>query len=179
MTEGPPAGLRVTVVICAYTERRWAELSRAIASVRGQSRPVDQLVVVVDHDEALLDRVRAELPATRALANTEEPGLSGARNTGVAAAAATSSPSSTTTPSRSRTGSSACSSATRTRKSGRRRHVRRGLARNRRTGSAASSTGWSAAATGASPRSAPVRNVIGANMSFRRDVLAARGGFDA
>jgi cellulose synthase/poly-beta-1,6-N-acetylglucosamine synthase-like glycosyltransferase len=73
----------LSVVICCYTEQRWDALCRAIASILAQTRVVDQIVIVVDHQSALLDRVRDEFPDVTALANEFERGLSGARNTGV------------------------------------------------------------------------------------------------
>jgi glycosyltransferase involved in cell wall biosynthesis len=77
--------IRVSVVICAYTELRWGQLQRAVDSVRAQSKPAHEVLVVVDHNDALLRRATAELDA-RVLRNGDVQGLSGARNTGVAAA---------------------------------------------------------------------------------------------
>lgn len=76
----------ISVVICAYTEERWPELGAAVRSVQKQSRPPGQIIVVVDHNPALLARARRELPGVLAIANHETPGLGGARNSGVAAA---------------------------------------------------------------------------------------------
>jgi GT2 family glycosyltransferase len=77
----------VTVVICAYTERRWQSLLQATHSLRAQRRLPDQCVVVIDHNEQLLRRARTSLPDdVEVLANEERQGLSGARNTGVRAA---------------------------------------------------------------------------------------------
>lgn len=75
-----------SVVICAYTEARWDDLQAAVASVRQQSLPPGEIIVVIDHNDAMLQRTRAEIPDVVALANRETRGLSGARNTGVAAA---------------------------------------------------------------------------------------------
>jgi len=74
----------VTVVICAYTERRWDSLVDAIGSMRLQRRRPDELIVVIDHNEALLRRARSTFPSdVEVLANAQVAGLSGARNTGV------------------------------------------------------------------------------------------------
>jgi glycosyltransferase involved in cell wall biosynthesis len=73
----------VTVVICTYTERRWAELCAGVRAVQSQLRPGDVLVVVVDHAPEVLARAGAELAGCRVVANTHGQGLSGARNTGV------------------------------------------------------------------------------------------------
>lgn len=80
----------VTVVICAYTMRRWDEIVLAVRSVEAQQRSgllgaVD-LVLVLDHDDELLVRASDRWPDHTVVANTGARGLSGARNTGVALA---------------------------------------------------------------------------------------------
>ncbi len=55
-----------------------------------QGRRPDQLIVVIDHNEELLRRVRSTFSSdVLVFANTEVTGLSGARNTGVRVATAT------------------------------------------------------------------------------------------
>jgi GT2 family glycosyltransferase len=78
----------VSVVVCTYTEDRFDDLSRAIDSLLGQSLPPAEVVVVVDHNPALLERVRRTwaTPRLTAVGNTGPKGLSGARNTGLASA---------------------------------------------------------------------------------------------
>ncbi|MFB1042472.1 glycosyltransferase family 2 protein [Streptomyces chrestomyceticus] len=82
--------VRVSVVVCAYTEDRWDDILAAVASVHGQSHPAHELLLVVDHNPALLDRLRERFaspgPAdpVRVLANAGPRGLSAGRNTGVA-----------------------------------------------------------------------------------------------
>ncbi|MFJ9433091.1 glycosyltransferase family 2 protein [Streptomyces sp. NPDC101490] len=80
-----------SVVICAYTEDRWEDTLAAVASVRDQSLPPLEILLVVDHNERLLSRLTEEYarrPAegVRVLANTGPRGLSAGRNTGIAAA---------------------------------------------------------------------------------------------
>jgi glycosyltransferase involved in cell wall biosynthesis len=75
--------LRVAVVICAYTERRWALLLGAINSVLHQELRPDQVVLVIDHNPTLLQRASATYPQLTVVANNGPRGLSGARNTGV------------------------------------------------------------------------------------------------
>ena len=75
----------VSVVICCYTEHRWAELQQACASVQAQLEPGDELTVVVDHNSALLERAAARLTGVRVLASEGSRGLSAARNTGIEA----------------------------------------------------------------------------------------------
>jgi GT2 family glycosyltransferase len=71
-----------TVVIPTHSATRWQSLTRTIASVRAQEHAPAGTIVVVDHNQDLLDRVRAELPDVTALANRYERGASGNRNTG-------------------------------------------------------------------------------------------------
>lgn len=69
--------------MCAYTEARWTVLGDALASVLAQVPAPLEVIVVIDHDDALLARVREAFPAVEALANADVQGLSGARNTGI------------------------------------------------------------------------------------------------
>src|SRR5579871_1874691 len=80
------SGLSISVVICAYTEKRWDDLVRAVESLHAQETPPHQVVVVVDHNPQLLDRVTAQLSGVTAVENSEPRGLSGARNSGIAVA---------------------------------------------------------------------------------------------
>jgi glycosyltransferase involved in cell wall biosynthesis len=75
----------VTVVICAYTQDRWAQIVAAVRSVRVQTTPPEQVVLVIDHNDELLQRATAAFPDVTVLPNAGPRGLSGARNTGIAA----------------------------------------------------------------------------------------------
>ncbi|MGW1890983.1 glycosyltransferase family 2 protein [Streptomyces sp. NPDC002004] len=88
--DGEPGGPGISVVICAYTEDRWEDILAAVSSVRAQSLPALETLVVVDHNPALLDRLAKEYKETqgvRVLANAGPRGLSAGRNTGIAASA--------------------------------------------------------------------------------------------
>jgi O-antigen biosynthesis protein len=76
----------VSVVICAYTARRWEALTEAVASVQAQTQPPLETIVVVDHNPELLERAAAGFRHVTVVANAGARGLSGARNTGVAQA---------------------------------------------------------------------------------------------
>jgi glucosyl-dolichyl phosphate glucuronosyltransferase len=78
--------VNISVVICAYTEDRWDDVLAAVASVRVQSRPAHEIIVVVDHNPALLGRLRPAVPDVKVIPNSGPRGLSGGKNTGVAAA---------------------------------------------------------------------------------------------
>src|SRR4051794_6380746 len=82
-----PAAPSVSVIICAYTDRRWPVLVDAVGSALEQVPSPLEVVLVIDHNDALAARARAELDErVRVVANAEQQGLSGARNTGVALA---------------------------------------------------------------------------------------------
>jgi Glycosyl transferase family 2 len=84
--DGALTQLTVSVVICAYTEDRWDQLVDAVASVRSQSIPVADIVLVIDYSPELQARAARELDGVTVSANRYAKGLSGARNTGIAAA---------------------------------------------------------------------------------------------
>lgn len=71
------------VVVCCYTEQRWEDTLRAVRSAQAQQPPPRELIVVVDHNPDLQARLSAALPGVMVVANHNQQGLSGARNTGV------------------------------------------------------------------------------------------------
>jgi O-antigen biosynthesis protein len=75
----------VSVVICAYTVQRWEELRLAVSSVLAQELPPAEVFVVIDHNEELLVRATAALEGVKVMPSSGPKGLSGARNTGVEA----------------------------------------------------------------------------------------------
>lgn len=84
----PVAERTVAVVVCAYTMDRWVDVVEAYESLVKQSRPADEIVLVIDHNDALLDALRITFPLAKIIPNTGPQGLSGARNTGVDATTA-------------------------------------------------------------------------------------------
>jgi GT2 family glycosyltransferase len=78
--------LAISVVIRCYTEARWEQLKAAVRSAQTQSHTPHQVIVVVDHNEALEERVRWELSGITVVPNGRPRGSAGAWNSGVAAA---------------------------------------------------------------------------------------------
>lgn len=179
----PPApALTVSVIICTYTAERWADVVRAVESVRAQTLPPAEIILVVDHNDELAQRSRAAFPGVRVLRNAEARGLSGARNTGIRAAAgdviafldddAAAGPTWLATmiahyddPMVHGVGGSATA-------------VWTGGPRPRWL---PAEFDWVVGCSyvGQPTRTAPVRNLVGCNMSFRREVFDRVGGFSS
>jgi hypothetical protein len=76
----------VSVIVCGYTEDRWDDLSRAVRSIREQTEPAREIILVIDHCPGLLRRARADLAGVSVVPNRLAKGLAGGRNTGLAEA---------------------------------------------------------------------------------------------
>ncbi|OIJ67796.1 glycosyltransferase family 2 protein [Streptomyces mangrovisoli] len=169
----------LSVVVCAYTLDRWEDLRAAIGSVLVQDPPADEVVLVVDHNEALLERARRELHGVLVVPNQRRRGLSGGRNTGVAV---------------SRADVVAFLDDDATAEPGWTDRLLAPYADPRVVGVGGFVRPWWATGRpvwfppefdwvvgcsyrGQPGRAARVRNFIGANMSFRRSELVAVGGF--
>ena len=79
----------ISVIICAFTEERWDATVAAIQSAHQQTLPPVEVILVIDHNPALLARARANISGIIAIENSEPKGLSGARNSGIAIAQGT------------------------------------------------------------------------------------------
>ncbi len=90
MTESTPAsGADVTAVVCCFTEDRWGDVLDAVDGLDAQTEPPAAVLIVVDYNETLKQRLLAEYAGRADLSvvhNTGPQGLSGARNTAIAAA---------------------------------------------------------------------------------------------
>jgi GT2 family glycosyltransferase len=75
----------LSVVIAAFTEKRWSDLVDAVASVKKQSLPAKEIIIAVDHNPSLLRRITTEISDVIAIPNKFARGAPGARNSGVAA----------------------------------------------------------------------------------------------
>jgi glycosyltransferase involved in cell wall biosynthesis len=72
----------VSVIVCAYTEKRWEEMIASIASAVRQPEATE-VIVVIDHNPELLRRTRRAWNGLTVVPNRFQQGLSGARNTGI------------------------------------------------------------------------------------------------
>ena len=78
-----------SVVICAFADEREKLTIRAVEAVLAQQPAPAEVIVVVDHNEALGDQLRGRLPESVIVAaNSGDKGLSSARNTAIALAQA-------------------------------------------------------------------------------------------
>ena len=73
----------ISAILCAYTEDRWGLLKEAVRSIRAQTSPPDEIILVIDHNPALFARSKSEFPDLIVAENAFSQGLSGARNTGI------------------------------------------------------------------------------------------------
>lgn len=83
--------LRLSVVVCVFPTANRRIVRRTCDAVLDQLGPDDELLVVVDYSPELRTMLSADFDAkghhrARVIANRESPGLSGARNSGVVAA---------------------------------------------------------------------------------------------
>jgi glycosyltransferase involved in cell wall biosynthesis len=78
-----------SVVLCAYTEARWDDLVEAVVSVQRQTLIPHEIIVAVDHNPRLFARIQRHLPGVVVVENREARGLSGTRNSGLAVAGGT------------------------------------------------------------------------------------------
>lgn len=81
----PVIATGLSVVVCCYTAARRTQVLRVVESALDQIAAAgDEVIVVVDHNDDLLEDLSTALPQSIILIpNTFERGLSGARNTGV------------------------------------------------------------------------------------------------
>lgn len=79
--------VKVSVVICAYTMERLNDLCEAVQSLREQTLKPFEIIVAIDHNDELYDRLKITLPATtKIIKNQDTPGVSVTRNVGILAA---------------------------------------------------------------------------------------------
>ena len=77
MTDPPRDLPRATVVVCVYTEKRWDDILAAVDSVQAQDVPATEILVVVDHNTALLEKARDVLGPRGVRVNGLLPGRIG------------------------------------------------------------------------------------------------------
>ena len=76
--------MNISVVVCAYNEKRWDTLVEGIISIQGQHFAPYEIIVVIDNNATLAQRVRAQFQEIVVLENHGPRGLSHARNLGIA-----------------------------------------------------------------------------------------------
>ena len=74
----------VSIIVCSYTEQRWVQLQNCIESARNQTLPAHEIILVIDHNDALLARAQATFTDLLVIPNLNQQSLSGARNIGIA-----------------------------------------------------------------------------------------------
>ncbi|MBS1878054.1 MAG: glycosyltransferase [Actinobacteria bacterium] len=84
----PSSAPPISVVICAYTPERLPSMREAVAALEAGTIAPAQIVIAIDHSPEVLASARELWPAHTVVENDGPRGLSGARNSGVAAATA-------------------------------------------------------------------------------------------
>ncbi|WP_168929560.1 glycosyltransferase family 2 protein [Nocardioides sp. GY 10127] len=80
--QGSPPSPSVGALVCTHDARRLELVAAAVASVRAQTRPPEELLVVVDGDDHLTALVAARLPGERVEGLGRNQGVSVARTEG-------------------------------------------------------------------------------------------------
>lgn len=78
--------MEISVVIRTFTQARWDLFVAAVESVQQQTLPPGQIVVVVDNNPALLERAASQFPKITVVDNHQPRGSSGALTSGAMAA---------------------------------------------------------------------------------------------
>jgi glycosyltransferase involved in cell wall biosynthesis len=73
----------VSVIVCAYTLRRWEALREGIASIARQTQPPFETILVIDHNPELLEQARVTFPGVRVVSSDVQRGVSSSRNTAI------------------------------------------------------------------------------------------------
>jgi len=74
----------VSVIICCYTDERFNDILEAVASVRRQVRPPEEIILAVDNNRGLFQRLRGAMDSSvRVILHEGARGLSATRNAGV------------------------------------------------------------------------------------------------
>lgn len=86
-TSAVNSSVAISTVVCAYTDERGELLDGSIESILAQLGPRDELIVAIDYNDELFERVSEKYSGSRAkvIPNRNERGLCGARNAGVEA----------------------------------------------------------------------------------------------
>lgn len=172
--------LSASVVVCAYTEERWTDVLAAIGSLQAQTVPPDEVIVAIDHNDRMLTRAERELADVRVVPNHGRRGLSGARNSAIALVR---SPVVAFLDDDAVAEPDWLARLLEPYRDERVLAVGGGVLPRWTTGRPRAfpeEFDWVVGCTyrGLRVDAGPVRNIIGANMSFRREILEAAGGFD-
>jgi len=73
----------ISAIICAYSDERWNDLVDSVTSICSQTLPVDEIIIVIDHNPRMFEHAKKGLKNVRVVENVNERGASGARNTAI------------------------------------------------------------------------------------------------
>jgi glycosyltransferase involved in cell wall biosynthesis len=76
--------ITASVIICCYSLKRFSDIIEAIKSVNSQTKKPHEIIIVVDHNPELLSALKTQLPSDiKLFLNEGAPGLSETRNVGI------------------------------------------------------------------------------------------------
>jgi len=76
----------ISAAICTHASERLEDVAAGLAGIAGQTRPPVEVVVVVDRNADLLAEIASRWPELRVVPNSDHGGIAGARNTALATA---------------------------------------------------------------------------------------------
>ena len=82
----PPQPLTISVLIRTYTEKRLNYLKRTLHSITRQTLQPHEVIITVDHNRELMQSLQQQYPDLKIIANSRMRGSSGSLNTGIEAA---------------------------------------------------------------------------------------------
>jgi glycosyltransferase involved in cell wall biosynthesis len=75
--------LTTCIVVCTYSERRWDSLCSVIEALHNQTTEPTEIIIIVDHNPKLYERVRKQWSQLRVIENRYWRGAGGARNSSI------------------------------------------------------------------------------------------------
>ena len=81
------SSLKISIVICCHSMERIDDIRQAVQSALDQTCPLKEVIVAVDHNTELIEKLKSELPeSVKLVANSGAKGLSDTRNAGIQSA---------------------------------------------------------------------------------------------
>lgn len=87
---GSSSSYSFAAIVCAYTQDRWDDIVDVMRSLQSQTLAIDEVILVIDHNDELFAKAKEAFGSqAKVVENVQKQGLSGARNSGIAASTST------------------------------------------------------------------------------------------